>query len=422
MDNIETSVLFIILLCLILCSAFFSGTETAMMSLNRYKLKYLVKNGDKAAIRVNELLEKPDRLIGLILIGNNLVNILASSLATILGLRLYGQWGIALATGLLTFVILIFSEIAPKTIAVFHAEKIASINSFILKPLMWLLYPFVWGASFLSNQLLRLLGMNTNHVKEEKVAPDELRSILHDASDLISTKYKDMLISILDLENVQVEDIMVPRAEIYAIDINNDFKDILKQLSHSPFSKIVLYRDNIDDVVGFIHLSDLFRFVTKEGQFNLKKDYFVRSIKEMYFIPKGTQLSVQLLNFQTAKEKAGLIVDEYGDIQGMITLDDILQEIVGDFNLKLHDSNSELVFNQQEGFIIVEGMKNIRDFNKETGLELPVDLAKTINGLIVEQLKSFPKNNTKLVIDNYRIEVVEVVNNAVKYAKIFVSK
>ncbi len=422
MDDISTSSLLLLLAFLLVISAFFSGTETAMMSLNRYRLRHLAQQGHKGASRAEALLQRPDRLIGLILIGNNFVNILASVIASVIGFRWFeanfgGAVASILTTGILTFIVLIFAEVTPKTLAALHPEKLAYPNSLVLKPLMSLFYPLVWLVNLISNTLLRLLGVHNAHGKGDHLSAEELRSVVHEAGAMIPRRHREMLVSILDLEKVTVEDIMIPRAELYAIDINDDYRAIIRQLTHSPHTRVLLYRDNIDDVVGFVHLSDVLRLLTKEGQRETDKATLLRAVREIYFIPEGTPLNVQLLKFQRAKERIGLVVDEYGDIQGLVTLEDILEEIVGDFTTGLQTPPSDNITQEADGRLLVDASITLRDFNRETAWELPTDGPKTLNGLILEQLEEIPAPGARLEVAGHHLEVVEVAENMVKYVR-----
>ena len=385
------------------------------MSLNRYRLRHLVNTKHKAANRVDKLLERPDRLIGLILIGNNLVNIFASAIATIIGLRLFGDVGVAIATLALTFVILIFAEVTPKTMAALYPEKVAFPASMLLKPLMKLLFPFIWATNSVTNGLLRLLGVNPANKGDEALNSEELRTVVDQAGTLIPKRHQDMLLSILDLEKVTVDDIMIPRNEIAAIDINDDWDSILRQLTQSTHTKILLFRDTIDDSVGFVHSRDSLRLLSRE-QFD--KTSMLRAAKEIYFIPEGTPLNVQLLKFQRRKERIGLIVDEYGDIQGLVTLEDILEEIVGDFTTSIAPAPSEEIHPQIDGSYLIDGTVNIRDLNKEMSWSLPTSGPKTLNGLIVEHLEDIPEANLCLRLAGYPIEIVEIENNTVSLARV----
>ncbi|MBY5993480.1 HlyC/CorC family transporter [Ferrimonas balearica] len=417
MDDIATGSLLTLLAVLILISAFFSGTETAMMSLNRYRLRNLASKGHRGAQRVDRLLQRPDRLIGLILIGNNVVNLAAASIATIVCQRWYGDWGPAVATGGLTLIVLIFAEVTPKTLAAQYPEKLAFPNSLILRPLMTLCYPLVALVNAISNGILNQLGLSHRSARGDHLSTDELRSVVHEAGGLIPRRHREMLVSILDLEKVTVEDIMIPRAELYAIDINDDYRAIVRQLTHSPHTRVLLYRDNIDDVVGFIHLSDVLRLLTKE-QREANKSTLLRAVREIYFIPEGTPLNVQLLKFQRAKERIGLVVDEYGDIQGLVTLEDILEEIVGDFTTGLQAPPSEGICHQDDGSLLVDASITLRDFNRETQWAFPTDGPKTLNGLILERLEEIPAPHTQLNINGHGVEVLEVADNMVKSVKV----
>jgi Mg2+/Co2+ transporter CorB len=418
LDDISTGTLFGLLTILILISAYFSSSETGMMSLNRYRLKHLVKNNHTGAKRVEKLLNRPDRLIGLILIGNNLVNILASSIATILGMRLFAEneaLGLAVSTGLLTIVILIFAEVTPKTLAALHPEKVAFPSSFILRPLLTLFYPLVWLVNIISNGLLRLFRVNVEHDNNGALNSDELRTVVHEAGAMIPQRHQDMLISILDLEKVTVDDVMVPRNEIIAIDINDEWEILLRQLRNISHTRVLLYRDTIDDAVGFVHTRDALRLLLKE---QLDKTTLLRAVKELYFIPESTPLNVQLLKFQRKKERIGLIVDEYGDIQGLVTLEDILEEIVGDFTTTMAPSASEEIVAQPDGSYIIDGTANIRDINKEMSWHFPTDGPKTLNGLILEYLEEIPVSNISLKIAGHPLEVLAIENNVIQRVRV----
>lgn len=416
MDAISTSTLFIILGVLILLSAYFSSSETGMMSLNKYRLRHLEKEHHKGAKRVSKLLQRPDRLIGLILIGNNLVNIAASSVATIIGIRLFGDViGIAVATFGLTFVILIFAEVTPKTLAALYPEKVAFPSSFILNFLLKLLYPLVILVNLITNGILKLFGISPEQIEEHSLSKEELKTVVNESAALLPERHQNMLVSILDLEQVKVEDVMVPRNEIVAIDVNDDWKLIMRQLTHAQHTRVLLYRENIDGTVGFIHARDALRLLTKE-QFT--KATLLRAVREIYYIPEGTSLNVQLLKFQQAKERIGIVVDEYGDIQGLVTLEDILEEVVGDFTTSMTPTLSENVHPQQDGSFLVDGSANVRDLNKEMDWDFPTDGPKTLSGLIIEFLEDIPSEKVSMRISGYPIEIVEVNENTIKLARI----
>jgi len=415
LDAISTSTLFITLAVLILISGYFSGSETGLMSLNRYRLRHLEKQNHKGAKRVSKLLERPDRLIGLILIGNNLVNIAASAVATIIGMRLFGDVGIAIATFALTFIILIFAEVTPKTLAALHPEKVAFPSSVILNILLKILFPIVITVNWITNGLLKLFGISADKIEQHSLSKEELKTVVSESGAMLPERHQNMLVSILDLEQVQVEDIMIPRNEIVGIDINDDFKAILKQLSHAQHTRVLLYRDQIDDVVGFIHSRDALRLLTKE-QFT--KDSLLRAVRDIYYVPEGTSLNTQLFKFQQSKERIGLVVDEYGDIQGLVTLEDILEEVVGDFTTTMTRTPSEEIHSQKDGTFIIDGSANLRDLNKEMNWSFPTDGPKTLSGLIVEYLEEIPEANVSIRLAGYPIEIIEVKENTIKLAKV----
>jgi len=420
LDDISTGVLFALLACLIIISGYFSGSETGMMTLNRYRLKHLANNGHKGAKRVEKLLDRPDRLIGLILIGNNLVNILASAIATILGMRLYGDIGVAIATGALTMVILVFAEVTPKTLAALYPERVSYASSILLAILMKLLSPLVVLVNFITNGFIRLLGIRANHGGDDHLSSEELRTVVNEAGSLIPRRHQDMLISILDLEHVTVNDIMIPRNEVTGIDINDDWKSIVRQLTHSPHGRVVLYRDQIDEVVGMLRLRESYRLMLEKNEFN--KETLLRAADEVYFIPEGTPLNIQLLKFQRNKERIGLIVNEYGDIIGLITLEDILEEIVGEFTTSITPSLSDEITPQGDGSFLIEGSANIRDINKGLMWKLPTDGPRTLNGLILEHLEDIPESHISVQVSGHPMEIVDLEENRIKLVKVFPSK
>jgi Mg2+/Co2+ transporter CorB len=415
LDSISTSTLFIILGVLILCSAYFSSSETGMMSLNRYRLKHLKNEGHRTANRVQKLLDRPDRLIGLILIGNNLVNIAASAVATVIGLRLFGDVGIAIATFALTLVILVFAEVTPKTLAALYPEKIAFPSSYLLRPLLFILFPFVWAVNGVTNGLLALIKINPTDAQGDELSPEELRTVVYEAGSLIPKKHQDMLLSVLELENVTAEDIMVPRNEIVAIDINDEWKDIQKQLTYAQHTRVLLYRDTIDDAVGFVHVRDALRLLSKD-QFT--KATLLRAVREIYYTPDSTPLHTLMYKFQSERERIGLVVDEYGDIQGLVTLEDILEEIIGDFTTNMIPDAHLNTNQQQDGSVLVDGSTNIRDLNKEMNWAFPTEGPKTMNGLILEELQEIPEHSLSLRIAGYPVEIIACSENMIESVRV----
>lgn len=409
MDDIPLSVLISILIFLILVSAFFSGSETGLMSLNRYRLRHLVDKKNKAAIRAFHLLQKPDKLIGLILLGNNFVNILASVIAGVIALRLYGDVGVLIVPFVLTFVVLIFAEVTPKTMAAMHPEKLALPATLILKPLLWLLNPFVWFVSLFSQLIFKMLGIKQAN-NGDILGSEELRIVVNEAASMIPQGHQEMLLSILDLEKVTVDEIMVPRNELVGINLEDDWDDIVKQLSESQHTRLPIYEGDIDHMVGIIHIRRTLRFFHNE---NATKDDFRKIIREAYYVPTGTPLNTQLLNFKRERRRNGLVVNEYGDILGLVTLEDILEEIVGEFTTDPSASRKD-VHPQEDGSYLIDGSITVRELNKFLDWQLPTEGPKTLNGLIIEYLEHIPEAGTSMMLENYPIEIVQTTKNAVK--------
>ena len=415
MDDISTGSLFIALAVLILISAYFSSSETGLMAINKYRLKHLENEGHKGAIRVSKLMDRPDRMIGLILIGNNLVNIAASAIATIIGQRLYGDLGIAIAGLFLTFIILIFAEVTPKTLAALHPERVAFPSSWLLNILMKIFYPFVILVNFITNGLLVLLKVSAKDREEHSLSTEELRTVVNESSSLLQDKQQNMLVNLLDIENIKVEDIMVPRNEIFALDINSEWKDIQRALANAQHTRLLLYRDNIDDAVGFIHVRDALRLLAKD---DFCKNSLLRAVREIYFTPEGTSIFILMQKLQQNKERIGLVVDEYGDIQGLFTLEDILEEIVGDFTTGMAVYTSDEVEELKDGTYVIEGGANIREINKEMDWDLPTDGPKTLNGLVLEYMEDIPEEGISIPMDDYTIEIVDVTDNKVAKVRV----
>ncbi|WP_183172478.1 HlyC/CorC family transporter [Atlantibacter sp. RC6] len=416
MEHISTTTLIVSLIVMVVVSAYFSGSETGMMTLNRYRLRHLAKQGNRAARRVEKLLRKPDRLISLVLIGNNLVNILASSIATIVGMRLYGNAGVAIATGVLTFVVLVFAEVLPKTIAALYPEKVAFPSSVLLGPLQIVMMPLVWLLNTVTRILMRMVGIKVDNVVSAALSKDELRTIVNESRSQISRRNQDMLLSVLDLEKVSVDDIMVPRNDIVGIDINDDWKSIVRQLTHSPHGRIVLYRDSLDDAISMLRVREAYRLMTEKQEFT--KEMLLRAADEIYYVPEGTPLSTQLIKFQRNKKKVGLVVDEYGDIQGLVTVEDILEEIVGDFTTSMSPTLAEEVTPQNDGSVIIEGGANIREINKAFNWHLPEDEARTVNGMLLEALEEIPAKGTRVRIAQYDIDILDVQDNMIRQVRV----
>ena len=381
-----------------------------MMSLNRYRLKHLQKNKHRGASRAANLLQRPDRLIGLILIGNNLVNTFAAAIATIIAIRLMGDAGVIIASILLTLVLLVFAEITPKTIAALHPERIAFPASFVLKPLLTLLYPVVAMVNGVTNALLRLLGYDPRKGSDENLSSAELRTVVTDAGQLIPDQHRDMLLNILDLEEVAVDDIMVPRNEVYGIDLDDDDTDILRRIQSSEHTRLPVWRDDINNIVGILHMRNISRVITRDG---LDRGALDREMEKPYFVPESTPLHTQLLNFQKKKKPLGVVVDEYGEVMGLVALEDILEEIVGEFTSNMAETEDS-IFEQRDGSYIIDGSESIRDINKALDWALPTDGPKTLSGLLLENLESFPDANAGLSIGDYRLEILALEGNVVQ--------
>jgi len=414
LNELSTASLFIILAILILLSGFFSGSETALMTLNRYRLKSLTDKGHRGARLASNLLARPDRLLGLILLGNNIVNIFAATVATIIALRLYGEIGLAVAPVVLAFVILIFSEVTPKTLAALKPERLAFPSAFVYTVIATPLYPFVWLVNIFSNALLRLMGVHPDRETRQELSADELRAVVVEAEHFMPQAHSDMLLSVIDLEQISVEDIMVPRNEVTGIDLNDDWNDIVHQITHSQRTRVPVFHDSIDDTIGVLHLRKVLNLFSRD-ELNMKT--LKGLIASAYFIPAGTSLTQQLLNFQDNRRRSGLVVDEYGSIQGLVTLEDILEEIVGQFTTDSPTRNLG-IHKQSDNSYLIDGNTHIRDINRALDWELPVDGPKTLNGLILEHMEIIPQNGTSLMVDNYTIEIMRSTNNAVQTARV----
>jgi len=414
MTDIASSTLLVILIILIVLSALFSSSETGLMSLNRYRLRHKADEGDRGARLTLKLLRRPDRLLGVILLGNNFVNIAASAIATVLALRYFGEAGLAIATGALTFVILVFAEVAPKTLAALHPERIAYPAAYVYTVLLTVLYPLVWFVNVLANSMLRIIGVNPEETRDHSLSTEELRAALNENDQQVPQQHQDMLLGILNLETITVEDIMVPRNEITGIDINDDINTIKQQLTQSHRTRLPVFNESIDDTIGILHLRRAIALIADD---ELNHETFTALISEPYFIPESTSLNQQLLKFQAAKRRTAMVVDEYGDIQGLVTLEDILEEIVGEFTTGT-DTNNPFVQKQDNGCYLIDASTHIREINQELNLNLPVDGPKTLNGLILERLEIIPEPGTSLKINDIPIEITKTSNNAVKSARI----
>lgn len=413
MAELSNFSLTIILFCLITATSFFSLSETSMLSLNRYRLRHLAKGQNRSAKRVLSLLDAPDKLLGLILIGNTFANILAGAIFTILALRLWGEQSVALATLGLTLLILVLGEIAPKTVAVIYPLNIALAISWPIRILLWLFYPLVWFINKLTNGLLRCLGVKLKK-NADTVTHDELRSILHEASGVLPSVHKNMLLSLLDLEKLTVDDIMVPKAEIEGIDLDWSMEKILQSIIQSEHLFLPVYQEDVDNIKGILNLRDI---ISRMSDKVLTKENILQVAKSPYFIPAGTPLNAQLLHFRHENRRCGLVVDEYGEIEGWISVEDILEEVLGEFSSPQVVS-SLLNERQSDGSYLVDARIAIRELNRKNHWSLPVNGPKTLNGLILEYLEQMPTPGLSMKIEGYVIEVLAVSENKVKRVRI----
>lgn len=418
MTGFNPDLLIILLILLILLSAFFSGSETGMMALNRYRLRHLARKGDPAAKRTAKLLERPDRLLGIILLGNTFANVFASAVATIIAVHYLGDLGVLISTIALTFVLLIFAETTPKTLAALRPQRVAFPASLPLKILLVILYPLVWFINGVANGVLRLFRIKVKGHMIEPLTAEELQSVVREASGKISSNYQQILLRVLSLGQITVEDVMVPRNEIYGIDITDDWDKILKQLTESEHTKIPIYRENIDQVIGMLNLRSLIGQLPKR---ELTKDRLVKLAKEVYFIPEVTLINRQLLNFQKENRRIGLVIDEYGDIQGLVSIQDIIEEIVGEFAIDIDDV-ARLVQRQEDGSYLVDGRISLRDLNRLTDWELPIEGPKTLSGLVIEHLEMIPTSGMALRLVGYPMEVIKVSGNTIRLVKVWPEK
>lgn len=415
MNDVHPGILLGLLIFLLVCSAFFSSSETGILSLNRYRLRHMADKGHRGAKRVSALLTRPDRLLGTILIGNNFVNILASAIATVLAIQLWGEAGIAIATISLTLVLLIFGEITPKTLAALHPEKVAYPFSLPLLLLLKLFYPLVLLLGWISNGLLKLLGVDVANKGSENLTTEELHSVVRDSGNELPQNRQSMLLSILNLENVTVNDIMVPRNEITGIDLDDSLEEIITQLRTTTLTRLPVYRNDINQIEGVVHMRQIARLLSHN---QLTKEALSEAYHEPYFVPESTPLSTQLVNFQKYKQRIGVVVDEYGEVLGLVTLEDLLEEIVGDF------SNQDLlrspdIHPQDDGTHVIDGAAYVREINKALGWQLPCDGPKTLNGLVTEMLESIPDNPVCLKIGPYRLEILQSIDNRVKSVRMW---
>lgn len=402
--------LYCILIALILFAAFFAAAEIGMMSLNRYRLRHLVKMKNKKAMRVNQMLAHPDRLLGVVLIGNTFCNIFASMAATLIGQRWYGDLGVAIATALLTLIILIFSEMTPKTLAVIYPQQVAFACAWLLWFLQWLLTPLVNFISWMTTGILGVLRVSLDKAQKDALSGEELRLVVHESGGLLPVEHKSMLISLLDLEKATVEDIMVPKADIIGIDLELPWHELLEQLELAQHTRLPLYRDSIDHLVGMIHIRQVLNLALED---KLTLEQLIKIADPPYYIPESTPLNVQILHFQKMKRRSCFVVDEYGDLQGLVTMEDILEEVVGEFTTDIADLSKDIT-PQDDGSVIIDASITLRNLNRLLSWNLPSLGPRTLSGLIIEYLGCIPPADCCLRIENYQIDILKVGDNTIK--------
>ncbi len=386
-----------------------------MMSLNRYRLRHMAKHKHKGAMRASALLENPDRLVGVILIGKNFVTILASSIATVIALRLWGEAGILISSFILTIVILIVSEVTPKTIAALHPEKIAYPSSLILVWLLWIFYPFLWVVSKISNALVKLVGFALRTGRTHHLSSEELRTAVDESSASIPAQRQNMLLNVLDLEKVTVNDIMVPRNEVAGIDLELDIDEIMEAIINSQHTRLPVYRNDLNNVIGILHMRGAARFIKMQ---EINKAKLVQLTHEAYFVPESTPLTTQLINFQKQKRRIALVVDEYGDVKGIVTIEDILEEIVGNFTSNMSEETAD-IHPQTDGTFLIDGSASIRHINRKLDWDLPTDGPKTLNGLLTEMLENIPESHVGIRLPFHCVEIVHVKDNMIKTVRMW---
>ncbi|MEI7968995.1 MAG: HlyC/CorC family transporter [Betaproteobacteria bacterium] len=418
MDDISTETLLAALAVFLVVSAFFSIAETSMMALNRYRMKHLVKTGHRGARLTAQLLARPDRLLGVVLLGNNLINAASAALVTYLTFRFFGESELALsaATLAVTFIILVFSEITPKVVGATYPERIAYVAAYVLTPLLRLVYPIVWFVNLFVTGLLRLLGLKPGHdTQAQKLTPEELRTLVLEGGNFLPQKHQNMLVNLFDLESATVDDIMVPRSQIDAIDIDSDPEDLRRQIVTSNHTRIPVYETAIENIIGILHVR---KFLNIGEAGSVAADQIRQVMRSPYFVPVGTPLLTQLQQFQEHQERLGLVVDEYGELMGMITIEDILEEIIGEFTTQSPMSVSGSFARQPDGSIMVEGGTLLRDLNRRFGMAFPLGGPKTLNGLILEHFEDIPEPGTSMKLAGHAIEIIQIQDRVVKSVRL----
>ncbi|MGE0113705.1 MAG: HlyC/CorC family transporter [Steroidobacteraceae bacterium] len=404
---------------MIVISAFFASTETALMSVNRYRLRHKAQSGNRSAKLAERLLARPDRLIGVILLGNTFANFSAATLTALIALRLYGESGVVIATSLASILMFVCGDLAPKTLGALHPERLALASAWIYIVLDRLLYPVVWCANLAANGILRIFGVSSQQVSNHSLSSDELRTVVAESAGIIPNSHQRMLVSILDLGKITVEDIMIPRNDIAAINASDGWDDILEQLRTSPHTRLPVYEDTLDNIIGILHLKTVAQHLA-HGELSKDELVALARAREPLFVPAGTPLNTQLVNFQRNRRRIAIVVNEYGDAQGLVTLEDLLEEIVGEFTTDPATLHRE-IHQEPNGSYVVSGSVNVRTLNRTLGWSLPTDGPRTLNGLIFEHLEAIPEPGTSLKLGPYTIEIIQTADNVVKMARLRVA-
>jgi Mg2+/Co2+ transporter CorB len=412
--DVPLGVLFGLLFVLLLLSAFFSSTETALMSLNRYRLRHRARSGNRAARITEKLLQRPDRLIGLILLGNNAVNLTAAAIATVISLRIGGDNAILVGTLILTFVVLIFAEVAPKTLAALHPLSFALPASMVYYPLLKVAYPLVWLVNLFANGVLRLFGVRADQIASHSLSAEELRTVVAEAGVMVPRRHQRMLLSILDLDAITVDDVMVSRQDLVGIDLDRDWDDNLAVIRDAQFHRFPVYRGDVDNILGVVQVRKLLPDLANG---TLDEEHLLQHMREPYFVPESTPLNKQLLNFQQLRRRSAFVVDEYGDVQGLITTEDILREIVGEFDTSAEPADLGITQEDDASFV-VDASANVRQLNRVMNWSLPTDGPKTLNGLIIEQLETIPRTGTGVTVADYPIEILDTTEHGIKKVRV----
>lgn len=419
MENLSVSTIVLSLIVLLVLSAFFSISETSMMALNRYRLKHLVETGNRGARLTHALLAQTDRLLSVILICNNLVNAAAATLTAVATVQLFGEneYALAAGTATITFLLVVFCEITPKVIGATHPEKIAFPLAYILTPLLKLGYPLVWFTNLFVRVLLRTLGFPDRMAQQEtQLSLPELRTLVLEASHFIPQKHQSILLNLFELEKITVDDVMTPRNQLEAINLNASPEETRRQIATCYHTRLPVYRDQMDEIVGVLHIRSILNLSKKIDQ--LRPEDLTAILQEPYFIPAGTPLLTQLQHFQENHDRLGLVVDEYGELMGLVTIDDILEEMIGEFTTHSR-LTSGVIHRQPDGSALVEGSLPLRELNRKLHLNFPLDGPKTLNGLILEQLQDIPEPGTTILVGDYALEIVQTQEKVVKSVRIY---